>query len=68
MGVGIGVKCLIAATFILMLDGILHLLVPAPQLELNEDGKIKRKFDFHPEEADESTPLKSQTGKPETFI
>lgn len=55
---GIGVKCLIAATCILMLDGLFHLLVPAPQEMLDAEGNlIKSDDDFDVEGAD--TPLMS---------
>lgn len=43
---GIGLKCLIAATCILILDGILHLVVPAPQLEVDEEGNVLEKYDI----------------------
>jgi len=42
---GIGLKCLIASTCILVLDGLLHLLVPAPQLQLDEEGNILERYD-----------------------
>lgn len=40
---GIGLKCLIASTFLLILDGLLHLIVPSPksrQVALEEDETL----------------------------
>jgi len=62
---GIGVKCLIAATCILMLDGLFHLLVPAPQEILDAEGNVIRKTDDDEELEGADTPLISKEPVPE---